>query len=184
MPETSSVAVPRMTLAEFLALPEENTDGSHFELSEGRLVRLSPTGRPHAHCIDRILRYLYKHLDETRFDILTGELGFILGADPKAVVRAADIAVLHHVDEPEEGLVREAPIVVIEVVSPSNDPEDLEAKRLQYLEAGAKEIWIVYDKTKTIHVSKNPGDTDLIYGRSGVFQSILGLSVEAKEIFR
>ena len=174
-----------LSLQEFLKLPEAEADGTHYELDEGEIVTLSPTGMPHARCIERIFRYLIKHLPEDRYDILPGEAGFILGRDPRPIVRGADLAVMHHRDDYPEGLSTEPPLLAIEVLSPSNTPDDIERKRLQYLSAGAREVWIVYEKAKTIHVFRSREEPlSFVAERNGAFQSALGFPVVVKEIFR
>ncbi len=181
--QSDAVSAQLFTLAEYLALPEQNPDGSSYELSEGKLIPMSPTARPHAHRIDRILRYLYRTLDEEKFNVLTGRPGFILKTEPKAIVRSADIAVMHYVAEPAPGMPREAPILAIEIVSPSNQPDDLETKRRQYLAAGTAEVWIVYDQSKTVHVSSGDG-AYRVYQAADAFESVLGIRVEVGQLLR
>jgi Uma2 family endonuclease len=41
-----------------------------------------------------------------------------------------------------------APVMCIEVVSPSNSVKELEEKRTAYLAAGAEEVWIIYPQSK------------------------------------
>jgi Uma2 family endonuclease len=43
---------------------------------------------------------------------------------------------------------QQAPELCIEVVSPSNSRKELDQKRDAYLASGAKEVWIVYPKSK------------------------------------
>jgi Uma2 family endonuclease len=127
---------------------------------------------------------LIRHLPEEQYDILPGELGFVLSVEPKPTVRGADLAVMYHEEEPKPGFVEDPPLLVIEVVSPSNDPQDLEKKRIQYLAAGAQEVWIVYDKTQTIHVFQNPEARSFVCDRHGTFTSNLGFPVVASDLFR
>ena len=173
-----------MTLTEFEALAAQDSNDCRYELDEGELITLSPSARPHAKRIDRIYRFLIQQLREEEYDILPGELGFVLSVEPKPTVRGADLAVMFREDDPAPGFVREAPLLVVEVVSPGNNPEDMEKKRLQYLEAGAREIWIVYDKTKTIHVFQNPDERSFVCNQREDFLSTLGFTVKGQEIFR
>ncbi len=172
-----------MLLAEYLDWPELQAAEPGFELDEGTLVKMSPTARRHGKRIDRLYRYLIQHLPEDRYDILAGEVGFILGGDPNPTVRAADLAVLYREDNVPEGFSKEPPLLAIEVVSPSNDPEDIEKKRIQYLEAGSKEVWIVYEKTNTLHVFQQENRA-FIFNREAEFESILGFHVVVDEILR
>ena len=128
-----------------------------------------------------------QRLDEKAYRIFVGELGFILQIEPKPTVRGADLAVLPFVEEDQlgEGFVRAAPLLVVEVVSPSNSPEDIEKKRLQYVQAGTGEVWIVYNKPKSMHVSlhSHPFQIQVIRPED-TFDCSLGFTVDAKEIFR
>ncbi len=180
-----------LTLEEFLALPEHEEDGTHYELDEGELVRLSPAGKPHARRIDKIYRYLTRHLPENQWDILPGELGFIMAGDPKPTVRGADLAVMPYQEEVSEGMSREPAHLVVEVVSASNTPDDIERKRIQYLNFGVQEVWVVYEKARTMHVYLNPvaarrlnRNDVLIATEDTVFESTLGFPVVVRELFR
>lgn len=182
--------ITTLTLEEFLALPEQE-DGTHYELDEGELVRLSPTGKPHSRRIDKIYRYLMNHLPEEEWDILPGELGFIMAGDPKPTVRGADLAVMPHQDEVPEGMSREPAHLIVEVVSPSNTPDDIERKRIQYLNFGVQEVWVVYEKARTIHVYVNPSaalrlkrNEMFVATGDSVFESTLGFPVVARELLR
>jgi Uma2 family endonuclease len=180
-----------LSLEEFLKLPEQEEDGTHYELDEGELVRLSPTGKPRAYRLDKIFRYLIQQLPEEEWDILPGELGFILSGNPKPTVRGADLAVMPHQEEIPEGMSREPAHLIVEVVSPSKAPDDIERKRLQYLKFGVQEVWIVYEKARTMHVAVNPAVARLhnlaemfVCTEHSVFQSTLGFQVEVRSLFR
>lgn len=180
-----------VTLEEFLALPEQEEDGTHYELDEGELVRLSPTGKPHGRRIGILHRYLINYLSDDRWDILIGDVGFIMAGDPKATVRGADVAVMPHEPEIGEGMSREPAHLIIEVVSPSNTPDDIERKRVQYLEFGVQEVWIVYEKARTMHVYRNSAAARLlnrqemfVCNETSVFESSLGFPVVVRELFR
>ena len=45
-----------------------------------------------------------------------------------------------------------SPDLAVEVVSLSNDPEDLAEKIEQYLEFGSREVWIIYPRTRQVHI--------------------------------
>ncbi len=78
------------------------------------------------------------------------EAGYVLSRDP-LTVRQPDVSVLakerirsFNPDDYFEG----APELAVEVVSPSHSAQDLQMKVDQYLQAGAKQVWVVYPKTK------------------------------------
>ncbi|MEM0968752.1 MAG: Uma2 family endonuclease [Verrucomicrobiota bacterium] len=53
----------------------------------------------------------------------------------------------------------ECPELAVEVVSPSNTKGEIEEKRLFYLQAGAKEVWIC-DEDGSIHVWTSRGEVE------------------------
>lgn len=83
-----------LTLDEFLALPEHDENGNFFELSEGKLLKVSPTGYPHARRMAVIAGVLFQVLDRTKYDIVGGEASILMAGDPKATVRGMDLAVV------------------------------------------------------------------------------------------
>jgi Uma2 family endonuclease len=158
-----------LSLQEFLQLPREQPDGAHYELDEGELIRLSAAGRTHAALVIRIASYLDGLLDPARFTVLGGEAGVILSdVEDRGIVRGADVAV-ENTSELDEGYAREPFVVAVEVVSRDHDPEDLERKKNQYLQAGT-ETWLVYPRAGTIHVCN--GSQLGVHRRGDRFHSI------------
>lgn len=174
-----------MTLEEFLALPERDEHGNHFELDEGELVIVSPVGRPHGRRVARISHYLIDLLGEDCYEVVAGETGILMAIDPKPIIRGMDIAVLRLSGESESGMVRVAPLLIVEVISPSNDPVDLEKKRRQYQKFGVSETWFVYEDTKTIHVCRGTDSTIDVYAWPNEFYCrSLELTIDTRELFR
>lgn len=174
-----------MTLEEFLALPEQDENGNHFELDEGELITLSPVGAPHARRVVKISSYLDRRLDTEVYDVLAGQAGIIMAVSPKAIVRGIDIAVLHKKNTPGRGMLRTAPLLAVEVISPGNDPIDMERKRRQYQQFGVAEIWFVYEETKTIHVCRGTDSTIKVYAWPDEFHCrSLDMKIDTRELFR
>lgn len=174
-----------MTLEEFLALPEQDEHGNHFELDEGELVVLSPVGAPHARRVTAISAYLFDNLDSNTYDVLTGEAGILMAYNPRPVVRGMDVAVLYKQDTPGSGMVRTPPLLIVEVVSPGNNPVDLERKRRQYQKFGVQEIWFVYEETQSIHLYGAQATSIDVYERPQSFHSVaLDRIVDTTVLFR
>lgn len=181
---TSLSAEPvTMTLEAFLQFSEQHEDGNHYELDEGELITLSPTGYPHARRIMVIGSYLFRRLDQNVYDVIGGEAGIILALDPKPTVRGMDIAVLRRPEQRPQGMVREAPLLIVEVVSPSNTSVDLERKRKQYQDFGVPEIWFVYEETQSIYVYRQETHKIFRCEPPDTFESSLGFTIETKELF-
>lgn len=145
------VAERTLTLEEYRALPEE--DGNRVELVRGRLVREPRPGGAHGwlavELIVRIESYARKHdLGRT-----VTEAGFLL-ADEPPTVRGPDVAFISAEelppDGPPEGYWRQPPDLAIEVVSPSNTAAGIQAKVLEYLDAGTRMVWVVDPGTESV----------------------------------
>jgi Uma2 family endonuclease len=48
------------------------------------------------------------------------------------------------------------PELVVEVASPTDEAEDLIAKAHEYLEAGARLVWLVYPRSRVVHAYESP----------------------------
>lgn len=48
------------------------------------------------------------------------------------------------------------PELIVEVASPNDEAEDLLSKAHEYLEAGAKLVWLVYPRLRVIHAYESP----------------------------
>ncbi len=144
-----------LTLEQFLALPERASDGSHYELSEGELITLSAAGYRHGLIVINTAHVLRSTLDRTKFLVVGGETGFLLDpTNESATVRGADLAVTRRDDLHGSipiGLFPGAPLLAVEVVSPTNTAEDMDRKIRQYLAAGSQEVWIVYPETRRVY---------------------------------
>ena len=82
----------------------------------------------------------------------------------------------------ERGWYAGAPLIAIEVASRGNTPNELEFKKELYLAHGAREVWIVYDKTRTIEWY-GPGGRNHTY-RAPFHSAELDAGIDPGEIFR
>ncbi len=174
-----------LTLEEFLQLPEQDENGNHFELDEGELITLSPVGRSHGRRVVKISSYLDRLLEGTEWEVVAGEVGILMTLDQKPTVRGMDIAVLEKIAGSSKGVVRSAPLLIVEVVLPSNDPIDLDRKHKQYQEFGVEEVWFVYDDTKSVYVYRAQCSGVSLFEWPGQFPSSLNnLTIDTRELFR
>lgn len=150
-------------LWELSHLPE-NAD-QRFELSEGRLVVMSPASWKHGGLALQLGRVVGDFVDEHHLGMTTAaETGFILYKNPdpngKDTVRAPDVGFIAAARIPEgelpDGYVPFAPDLAIEVISPGDGAEEVQKKVAEYLRYGTRAIWLFYPKTKTIGVYSAP----------------------------
>jgi Uma2 family endonuclease len=130
-----------MTAEELLRLPE---DGTRRELLDGELRTMSPTGAGHGEHESAITFHIGTYLSSHPVARLWGgEVGFVLRRSPDRV-RAPDIAVMRRERVPPAGFFEGAPDMAIEVVSPGDTADEVEAKVQEWLAAGAETVWVVY----------------------------------------
>ena len=156
-----STLAPPVTLEEFSRLPRE---GERYELNAGELI-VSPPGKSFhtlvAHELLEILQAFLKQAGESRAFM---EAGYVLGREP-LTIRQPDVSVLSKdriASTAPDSYFEGAPQLAIEIVSPSDAAEDLDFKAEQYLQAGAHEVWILYPKTKTVHVYRRAGESKIL----------------------
>lgn len=160
----------RLTIEEFERLPDEDC---RMELVRGIVVREPPAGfehgRRHAHIVYLLRRYVEAH---PVGEVCGAETGFILSTDPPTV-RAPDAAFVAAARIPPggvQGFFPGAPDLAVEVVPPSNSASDIQAKVFDYLDAGARLVWVVYPETRTVAVHRTRAearfltDADALYG--------------------
>jgi Uma2 family endonuclease len=142
-----------MTPDDLLARPE---DDWRYELVEGRLVRMPPTGGEHGDIAGTLtvalgMWVLPRHLGR----VLAAETGFQLGA---GTVLAPDVAFVQaaHVpaaDRPtRERFWALAPDLVAEVASPGETRPELAAKVRNWLAAGVRLAWVVWPRSRQVDV--------------------------------
>src|SRR5258707_96141 len=133
------------TAEELLAL---SNDGKHFELIEGQLIEMAPTGAPHGLLSARFAYLLTSYVEQNPIGVVLGaETGFRLAKDPDTVVGIDAAFLLRGRLKPDhEGYIEGAPDLAIEVVSPGNTRTEMHKKVQSYFRAGAKLVWMVYPK--------------------------------------
>ena len=81
-------------------------------------------------------------------------------------------------------MLRTAPLLVIEIFSPSNEIDDMECKRKQYLDFGVPEVWFVYERTKAIHVYGPHSQVRIVTYPEKFESAALQLTFATEELFQ
>ena len=140
-----------LTLEQFERLPE---DGMIHELSEGELISVTYPKFGHSQVSLNLHWSLMPFVQERKLGRVYAETGYLLSPDPPTL-RFPDLSFLS-LDRARcqafDDYVRGAPELAVEIVSPSDSAEDLQLKIDQYLSAGAKAVWVIYPKTKSVHI--------------------------------
>jgi Uma2 family endonuclease len=173
-----------LTLAEYAALDEP--DESYVsELVRGVVVRGPRPKVAHGRVQVR-LAYCLEAWARGAGATVTTESGYVLSEDPPTL-RGPDVAVVlpsRHV-EIELGWVHGAPDVAVEVLSPSDTSSGIQQKTLEYLEAGAKLVWIVDPAARTVTMFRPDGSARVLRSDEELAgEDVLpGFSVALAEVF-
>ncbi len=126
------------------------------ELVDGRIVEV-PMGSMSSWLGGELLFLVRSFLATTPLGwVFPQETGMAIWPDRPCHVRKADLAFVRRGrlpgGQPEHGWLTVRPDLVIEVVSPGDEAEDLEVKLDEYRQAGIPLIWVVYPSTRRAHV--------------------------------
>lgn len=137
----------------------------HIEFYDGLAV-MNPPNRRHAIVASRLTRLLQDAAPAHH--LVLAEWGWQVGpmtvCEPDIMVFAADA--------PGEDLLRVAPLLAIEVTSPSTRSEDWHRKRELYAQGGAAWYWIVEPDEWSLTLLRNDGGAfeEVARGDHGVHQ--------------
>lgn len=144
-------------------------DGVRHELVRGQLITMPPAGNIHGDRTMRLGWRLAQHVESNDLGIVyAAETGFKLATDPDTV-RGVDIAFVSKIRLAEAGDVEGywpgAPDLAIAVISPSDTYTEVEEKVAEYLQAGAKAVWVVNPRRRTITVYRSLGEITILTGQ-------------------
>jgi len=175
-----------MTIDAFEQLPD---DGNRYELVDGELERMPPTGEVHGDVDRQFIWLLESHIRPRGIEKLFVETSFVLSPD-RQTVRQPDIAFVHAErllqDRDRERSVRLAPDLVIEIVSPSDRRSAVVAKAHEYLSCGVRLVWTVDPPSRTITVFRIDGTNDVL-GRDDTIDGedvLPGFRAALRDIFQ
>ncbi len=100
-------------------------------------------------------------------------LGFVLGADGMArlmpgLVRIPDLSFvswkqLPTREVPDTPMLKLAPYLAVEVISPGNTRQEMEQKLSDYFAQGVRLVWYVYPRTQEVHVFTSPESCQVLH---------------------
>lgn len=173
----------RMTADELFRLG----DIGRCELIRGELIRMSPSGGRHGDVAATVAYYLKHHVLKHKLGKVYGvETGFILSRDPDTV-RAPDAAFIA-ADRVEEvhtvKFIPGAPDLAVEVLSSDDRPGEVAAKTKQWLEGGAKEVWVVDPAKRTVAIHREGEDAVVRQGSDVITTELLpGFELDVESLF-
>src|SRR4051794_15497434 len=152
--------VKRMTAEEILAMPDDGVlrELIRGQLREERMTRRSPGHSRTEARIAKILGFWLDTRPAPRGEIVSGEAGFRLRRDPDTLVgidvafASADLAAAA---DPDARVYEGAPVLAVEILSPSDRYGDVYDKVDVYLEVETV-VWVVDTRSRSVSVHR-PG---------------------------
>ena len=122
------------------------------ELICGEVIELPPPGERHGKVAGRLFRHMSNYVAEHKLGEAYTETGFLLERDPDTV-RAPDCAyVARERDIDTEKYIPLAPDLAVEVKSPSDTYEELQAKARFWLDHGTRLVWVALPEKRVVEV--------------------------------
>ncbi len=176
---------PLVTADELLHRP---SDGLRYELWEGELRQMPPSGFEHGVVSADIGSPLRNYVRQNNLGVVTGaETGFKVRANPDTVLApdAAFVSAARLPAGPVRGYFPGAPDLAVEVVSPGDTVQEVDDKVAAWLEFGVKLAWVVRPRRKSVEVHRASGETVLV-GAQGELSGedvVPGFTLKVAEIF-
>ena len=141
-------------------------DGKDYELHNGVLIEAAGSKYRQTRLAAWIVYLLTAFVEEHELGgAVTGADGtFVLNRYNTRFPDAAYITQQTALDQDEDSFMRGAPDLAVEVVSPSNPPQDMQQRAGEYLAAGAKLVWIVDPEARTVDVYRPDGSRTVVSG--------------------
>jgi Uma2 family endonuclease len=170
-----------MTIEQFYELPE--TQPFYYELHHGELVQVCRPKLKHT-LIQHQLQELLKRAVPNMF---VG-VEFPFRALPQYEFRVADVVLVSHERIKQADLddvLRGAPELVVEVLSPSNTMSEINDREKLCLENGAREFWVVDPDLRQVKVSRPDGITTTFHADQQIsLAAFEGGALKIDDIFR
>ena len=144
------VTTRTLTAEDLWALPERDRG----ELVDGEMLPVNPVTLAHGIVVGRLVARLATWAEASAFGEVGPEVGFLLRRHPDTVL-APDVSVVTRVvaeAAPARGFAEVVPVLAAEVLSPDDNPREIERKVDIYLEAGVALVWVVDPGRRTVSV--------------------------------
>ena len=171
-----------MTAEELIKLED---DSHRHELIKGELLTMPPPGFPHGTVTMNLSGLLWSYVTTNNLGRVASEMGYKLESDPDTVL-APDISFIarDRVGIRSEGYRSGPPDLAVEVLSPSDRKTQVERKTALWLEFGAKAVWNVDPRKRTIEVVRRDGERKLFHETDElVDDTVPGFRVKVSDIF-
>ena len=142
-----------LTADDFFALPD---DGKRYEVLAGELYVNPPPAFRHQDVAKRLFRQLDEFFEGKGVgEVFFAPLGVVLGQHD---VAEPDLVVVADQSQFSQRGIEGAPLLVVEVLSPSNARHDRVTKAARYLALGVRHYWIVDPGRRHLLCQRADGD--------------------------
>ena len=149
-------------------------DDKAFEVINGELVEMAPVGFRHVWLDFHVARLLHTFVESKQLGyILPDNLIYVLERDEQGglrTTRVPDVSFIRRGRIPKDfdrsRPFPGAPDLAIEIVSPTEKPEDTLGKVRDYLRFGSEQVWVIYPEQGEIH-QYHRDDTKIIHVYTG-----------------
>jgi Uma2 family endonuclease len=181
----------RYTLAD-LRVIEQRPENAHkrFELIDGSIQEVNPPRPKYAYTADRFYVALDRYGQETQSGIaFSDSVGYDLPNGDSLIPDASFVSrekVWFPLPDDDFTF---APLVAVEVASPSNTERELLDKAESFLECGTQLVWIAYLSKRVVDACRRGADGNLIVHKVGVDgvldggDALPGFSLPVKDVF-
>jgi Uma2 family endonuclease len=135
-------------------LEQNGTPEGLWELIDGELVAVNPTGEKHNRVVYKFVLRLGVHVDANQLGTVVMPDTGIVVSEQRQTVRSPDVGFIRGDRLPANrnvwGFYRVVPDLIVEVRSPRDIRSELLAKGMMWLEAGAALVWLIDPITETV----------------------------------
>jgi Uma2 family endonuclease len=177
----------QVTAEELWEMPE--VPGKRLELVDGEVVEVSPASARHGLIAGAIHDAIKLHVRRQDLGVVIGDnVGYVLRHDPDHV-RAPDVSFLAWDSVPEgdhlDRFVQGPPTLAVEIVSPNDRANDVRERVQDYLEAGTRQVWVLWPQRSSVSVY-DPGADTRELGHDAVLDGgdvLPGFTVRVSDLF-
>ena len=150
-----------VTAEELWEMPE--APGKRHELVDGEVVEVPGAGELHMAIVILLFKLLDRFVEEHDLGLVRPDgLAYVLRRDPDQV-RIPDVSFVAWQSVPDgeisDAFWEGAPTLAVEVVSPNDRADDIHARVQDYLEAGSRQVWVLWPRRQSVSVYAQGADT-------------------------